>query len=141
MSNRVQIDPNPDTEVVACISSEARKPWKMRIAKRPMASTFGITDTWGNGDKYVGFVMVGGTVEQFDDSVAAMKRKCERMGWKPGVFIHAQAGSYEHHFGSTEIVPSARNMDDEIADMADAHMQGLHDDAHREFCPECEPLR
>jgi hypothetical protein len=88
------IDPNPEVEETAVISSEARAPRLLKIAKKAMASTFSITHKLANDTKRVGFVMCGGTVEQFNDACDTMIRKNARLGNSNGVFIHAIAGEY-----------------------------------------------
>ena len=89
------IDQNPETEVTGIISGFPEPPYSLRIAKKPMASSFSITSTWANGVKHVGFVMIGGTEEQFDNSVRLQKIKNRRSGWRNGPFVHATAGRFE----------------------------------------------
>ena len=89
------INPNPEVEVHGILSGYAEHPYSLPIATKPMASSFSIVSVWGNGTKNVGFVMVGGTPEQFDNSVRLSKIKNKRMGYRSGPYIHATAGRHE----------------------------------------------
>jgi len=77
-------------EKVRTVRAAGGKP--ILSAAKPLPSLFPIVNVIG-GEKIVGFVMVGGTQEQFEYSVEQSRAYCAVHGWKPGTYIHATAGS------------------------------------------------
>lgn len=68
----------------------------MEIARYPRASIYPIVQKLGaSGRKRVGFVMVGGTHEQFVSHLKKHRQLAQARGYLRGTCVHAVSGSID----------------------------------------------